>query len=171
MDKVFFGMMAGVTLTLTAIHVLQAEKPPSQNKLSQAQTRTTANLEGAVVDIASELALLQAAVDGLNAKIDDYVAAARSEPDNLAQAGPVAGSVNMTGEHDDSNVDPQVLASQKQDVLNRLVDPGITLPDFVASAELAELPSEAQDEVMQEFVRRFNSGEIDRQQFVPGYKY
>jgi len=173
MYRMLFGMMAGVALALVGIYVFQVEKSASQNELSKSQAPTSTNLERAVTEIASELALLQASVDGLNAKISLFPAGARHESENVAQSqpGPVAAPVDITGLQTDNSVDSQVSALQKQDALNKLVDPGITLPDFMASAQFMELPPEEQEEVMQELVRRFNSGEIDREQFVPGYKY
>jgi FtsZ-binding cell division protein ZapB len=171
MYKMLFGMMAGVTLTLAGTHLFQAEKSASQNKLSQPQTPTAPNLERAVVQIVSELALLQASIDELNAKVDNFPELAQYAAENAKGPSLVAAQVEMTDTQSDYNVDAQVVAFQKQDLLNRLGDPGITLPNFMASEELSELPSDARDEIMQELVRRFNSGEIDREQFVPGYRY
>lgn len=173
MYKILFGMMAGVTLTLAATHLFQAEKPASQNKLSQAQVQapTAPNLERAVVQIVSELTQLQASIDELNTKVDNLPEPAQYAAENATGPRLVAAQVEMTDTQSDNNVDSQVVALQKQDLLNRLGYPGITLPDFMSSEELSELPPDAQDEIMQELVRRFNSGEIDREQFVPGYRY
>jgi hypothetical protein len=171
MYKMLFGMTAGVALTLAGTHVFQVEKPTSHNELSQAQAPTAANLARAVEQIVSELALLQASIDGLSAKVDNFPGPAQYAAENATRPGLVAAQVEITDAQSNNNVDSQVVALQKQNLLNRLGDPGITLQDFMASEELSELPSDAQDDIMQELVRRFNSEEIDREQFVRGYRY
>lgn len=171
MYKMLFGMAAGVALTLAGTHVFQVEKPASRNKLTQAQALPAAKLEQAVVQIASELELLQASIDGLNTKVDNIPAPARYATENVSRPGLVTARTEMTDIQNNNNTDPQVVEARKQDLLNRLGDPGVTLPEFMASEELTELQPDAQNEIMQELVRRFNSGEIDREQFIPGYRY
>jgi len=170
MYKTLIGMLAGALLTLAGTHLFRADEPASQNKLPQAQAPvTTASLDQRLVQIASELALLQASVDRLNAGISHSPAVA--PPENVAQSGPLASPMNATVPKGDNRMDAKELALQKQNALNQSSSAGMTLPDFMASKQFTGLPPEAQDEVMQELVRRFNNGEIDRKQFIPGYKY
>ena len=171
MYKLFLGVVSGIALTLAATQVFQATRTEPEPQSPQIASAAAVGLEQSVQQIASELALLRASFDGLNARFDDLEVADHHQAEYMAQ-GPAVTAPRETGaERPDTMLDPQELALHKEDALHRLSDPGMTLPDFMASAELGELPPEAQDEVMQELVRRFNSGEIDREQFVPGYTY
>ena len=60
--------------------------------------------------------------------------------------------------------------SKKFDILAALNNSSVTLTDIMESPDMKQLPVELQHEIMEEVVVRFNSGELTKSQFIPGYK-
>lgn len=58
----------------------------------------------------------------------------------------------------------------KDEVYNALLDTNYTLTELLNSEQLNNLPAEAKQQVLDEVARRIDSGEIDKTEFLPGYK-
>ena len=58
----------------------------------------------------------------------------------------------------------------KKKIYNDLSDTTKTLPDILNSSEMAALPPQDQQEILDELTRRIDSGELDKTKFLPGYR-
>jgi hypothetical protein len=64
----------------------------------------------------------------------------------------------------------EIVAYNKQKILNDASDTTRTLPNILNSSEMATLSSQDQQEILDELARRIDSGEIDKTKFLPGYR-
>lgn len=58
----------------------------------------------------------------------------------------------------------------KGQIYTNLSDTSMTLPDILESNEMRSLPEDEKKEVLAEIARKIDSGELDKTQFLPGYK-
>ena len=58
----------------------------------------------------------------------------------------------------------------KQALINDINKYDMTMPLFLSDARFHSLPSRTQSEILSEITRRLNNNEIDKKQFIPGYK-
>ena len=119
-----------------------------------------------IADLASELVLLRKQINDLGIQINSMPVSYGNPRENNRQPVP---DPTDNGTRSDSGDDAQQWLLQEQEALYRLNDYNLTMEEFMASSEFTELPPMVQNRVMQEVVRRFNSGEINRERFLPGY--
>ncbi len=58
----------------------------------------------------------------------------------------------------------------QQHIYDSMLDPGTDITSIVGSEDMQKLSIKDQNTVLQEIARRFNNGEIDRNQLIPGYQ-
>lgn len=58
----------------------------------------------------------------------------------------------------------------KRSILTSLSNPGTNLSTLLRSDAMRSLTPEQQDEIMQEIVVQINSGQLSKEQFLPGYR-
>ena len=64
----------------------------------------------------------------------------------------------------------KVFTEVKGRILSSLSNPDNNLNKLVQSADMRSLTPEQQDEIMQEVANRINSGQLSKEQFLPGYR-
>lgn len=168
MYRFALGIAAGVALTLVAGNLFLTHKETSRANHLVTSIPIKDRAKGAGDATAKELALLQRSLRELNEKIDRISASSRSSAE--AARSDAGGPKGDNDTYSASNENDGAVALKRQAALNKASDFGMTLPDFMESAEFGALSPEAKNQVMEEVVRRFNDGEIDREHFLPGYK-
>jgi hypothetical protein len=174
MNRLIAGMAAGAVLTLVGVVLFESNRSVSQGDASPSSRGDTDGVLSAMAAVADELSLLRERIDVLSNSVDSLRVSRNRMPDKadghvVSQSQPPAPA--ETDIQAGAAENPQVSAAQEQAALNRLGDQTLTFPEFASSSEFTSLSPESRNRVMQEVVRRFNSGEIDRTQFVPGYRY
>lgn len=76
---------------------------------------------------------------------------------------------NFTANDASSNLTVDEITEAKNVVYSSLSDPGFTFTQLVSLPELNTLPPAAKKEFFDEVARRIDSGEIDKEAFLPGY--
>lgn len=76
---------------------------------------------------------------------------------------------NFTANDANSNLTADEITEAKNVVYSSLSDPGFTFTQLVSLPELNSLPPAAKKEFFDEVARRIDSGEIDKEAFLPGY--
>ena len=64
----------------------------------------------------------------------------------------------------------KVFTEVKGRILSSLSNPDNNLNKLVQSADMRSLTPQQQDEIMQEVANRINSGQLSKEQFLPGYR-
>lgn len=77
--------------------------------------------------------------------------------------------VNDAGANTTANINE--LERMKSRVFDALQDPTTNFAALMDSKEMRALPSKQRDEVMQEVAARLDSGQLRKEQFLPGYKF
>jgi len=67
-------------------------------------------------------------------------------------------------------IDEEEISLTKDKLYAHLTNSTMTLSEFLSSKEIQSLPKADRNEVYNEFVRRFRSGEINKAQLFPGYR-
>ena len=62
------------------------------------------------------------------------------------------------------------ILEQKQALINEMNNYGMTMHLFLADPRFQSLPSRNQSEVLSELARRLDNNEINKKEFLPGYK-
>ena len=136
----------------------------NKSDTTKQSTEHTANASATASnpDILQELRIIHGKLDSQNQLI----------------AGLSNRSINQTDTQVSSSALPTAAAKlteaeileTKQALINDLNKYGMTMPLFLADSRFQSLPSRTQSEILSELARRMDNNEIDKKQFMPGYK-
>ena len=132
------------------------------NKSDTTEHSANASATASNPDILQELRIIRDKLDSQNQLI----------------AGLSNRSINQTDTQVSSSALPTAAAKlteaeileTKQALINDLNKYGMTMPLFLADSRFQSLPSRTQSEILSELARRLDNNEIDKKQFIPGYK-
>lgn len=123
---------------------------------------------------------LDARLDRLEAGLGELTAALnRIEDQRVGEAGQPTDKRRSSANEPDSRHNEQAAKSPaitakfeetKSRMLNSLHDPATNITTLMNSSDMRSLSTENQNEVMQEIAARLDSGQLNKEQFLPGYK-
>lgn len=113
---------------------------------------------------------LRAQLDHINRTVDSKIENIIQRDTFTASAYSDPSPIEAPVEERDQETDTASYEYTKASLIDSLSDPMVSLHALVESDEMKLLPDRYKQEVMEEVVRRFNAGEIDRYTFIPGYK-
>lgn len=119
------------------------------------------------IQLNSRISSLEQVVYSMNdslKKLDTQILRLTNRFNRKAENSDHKSQHDLSGSYNQARID--VVKSQ---LFARLSDPTITFPRFISSDEMRSLPANERERVMKEVTRRLESGEINKETFLPGY--
>jgi hypothetical protein len=110
-------------------------------------------------------------LDQMEARLGELTAALnRVDLQGLKGMGPASEQHQSNEQAAKPSLTPGRSEEVKSRVLNSLYDPATNITTLMNSNEMRALSPEQQKEIMKEVAARLDSGQLSKEQFLPGYK-
>ena len=174
-------MLTSKTTLILAVFTLGVSTGVVINKLSGASVDPAPSVDGLTMSgspaaPATRLDRMEARLNEMSAslnRVDEWVLRMGSPNPIHQQSATSLGKTNKSLSDTDTNttINAHELERMKSRIVDTLHDPTTNFARLMESQDMQALPAKQREEVMQEVAARLDSGQLRKEQFLPGYKF
>ena len=158
------GLIAGIGVS----QIKDSDRPPTSTLDQRGLSATPAALSARFDQMDARLAELTAALNQGDGQIKGVGQPGDGRP--LSANGPTGRANRARDPGLGLAPSPAQFAEIKGRVFNSLQDPATNFTTLAHSNEMQSLSTEQQNEVMRDVAARLDSGQLSKEQFLPGYR-